>query len=621
MASLPSCVVAALVATLVLLCTPPLHQASSLTLADDALAGTTQTPTRPTATTVTEAFPYLLFVDREHISQADPRMTLRVQQPVKGPRVVTPTEPWEAWDIAAYNTVVAGTPGIRPHRLYYSCVEAPHGLPRLCLAESNDGVEWVKPSLGIYDFNNSTANNILLDAVGCTPFIEPHSHVVPDSERWKMVCSDATNKAVFVYASGDGVHWNPVLGKPLSNGDDTQPTGQWDASIGKYVIFMRRNIGAHDSGHRRHIGRCVTSNLSDWEQGVEAGAGGCPVVFGPDGKDPPNLDVYTSAHVAYPSAEHPSVHLFFPSMFSHFLGNDTHGGPPNGLSNDGLLDTKLLVAHDLTGNLTYPADGSREPFVHLGVNRCGAWTPDQNGGWCNPDDGSLAHTAVDTSSTWMITGFIPSTDGERLYLYYAGNPFTHAGGASTHHGWGNNTAISLLTLRTDGFVALEAPYDFSQPAPLLTTSVIRVPQGCSQGPGPGNTSLPGSRGPGDGGGRHAGASTGSTATATGTTRTLQLHINVITSVAGYVAVGVEAADGQPPPPGFAFDLHHAARIKGNALAAVASWVPSRTSRTSRAGGGGGAQVVSMTPWGGRLVRVNVEMVAAKLFSIRITCSP
>ena len=41
------------------------------------------------------------------------------------------------------------------------------------------------------------------------------------------------------------------------------------------------------------------------------------------------------------------MHLFFPTMFSHFHGTDTKGGPPDGRSNDGLLDTRMLVAHDL----------------------------------------------------------------------------------------------------------------------------------------------------------------------------------------------------------------------------------------------------------------------------------
>lgn len=34
---------------------------------------------------------------------------------------------------------------------------------RCCLAESTDGVHWVKPELGLYEFEGSTKNNITLD--------------------------------------------------------------------------------------------------------------------------------------------------------------------------------------------------------------------------------------------------------------------------------------------------------------------------------------------------------------------------------------------------------------------------------------------------------------------------
>ena len=178
--------------------------------------------------------------------------------------------------------------------------------------------------------------------------------------------------------------------------------------------------------------------------------GGKRSAEGADERDPPKLDVYTNAHLPYPSSESPAVHLFFPSMFSHFAGTDAHAGPPDGRSNDGLLDTRLLLAHDLRDNLTYPADDSRAPFVSLGVNRCGAWTPAVMGGWCNPKDDSLSRTSVDTSASWMAKGMIPSEDGESIHLYHVGWPMTHDGVADPHHGWGNNSAVGMLTLRADG---------------------------------------------------------------------------------------------------------------------------------------------------------------------------
>ena len=286
--------------------------------------------------------------------------------------------------------------------------------------------------------------------------------------------------------------------------------------------------------------------------------------------------MYTSAHTPYPSADEPAVHLFFPSFFHHFAGNDTRGGPPDGRSNDGLLDTRLLVSHDAaTGNLSYAADGDRGSFVSLGVNRCGGWTPGQQGGWCDPTDGSLGRTDRDTSTVWMAAGYIP--DGEVLHMYYTGWPHTHGGGAGASgvKTWGNNTGIGLLTLRTDGFVAVEAPYDFGTPRPSFATTAVDVPAGgCS------NNSHP------------------------------KLLVNMVTGVAGYVAIAVEAADGQPPPSaGPLFGRARANLLKGNAIAAVASW----------AQGGDATMVSSLRPWAGREIRFRVEMVDARLFSLRVTC--
>jgi hypothetical protein len=93
-----------------------------------------------------------------------------------------PSEPWESWAVFAYNSVVNVKPG--EYRFYYDCIEGTGTPPggkdatapeskvgaishrRICLATSSDGVVWTKPSLGIFNLNGSTANNILLEDSG-----------------------------------------------------------------------------------------------------------------------------------------------------------------------------------------------------------------------------------------------------------------------------------------------------------------------------------------------------------------------------------------------------------------------------------------------------------------------
>ena len=50
--------------------------------------------------------PHVLFVDNTQLESIDPRLELRMQPPVKGPRVIWPTKSWESWAVFAYNSVV-----------------------------------------------------------------------------------------------------------------------------------------------------------------------------------------------------------------------------------------------------------------------------------------------------------------------------------------------------------------------------------------------------------------------------------------------------------------------------------------------------------------------------------
>ena len=112
----------------------------------------------------------------------------------------------------------------------------------------------------------------------------------------------------------------------------------------------------------------------------------------------------------------------------------------------------------------------------------------------------------------------------------------------------------------------------------------------------------------------------------------QILLNVVTGVAGYVAVGMVGissattnAEAVAAPP---FDLRHADHIKGNSLAAVASWSePPLHSGASGGDGGGGSnrqrnnqRVSSISSWAGQKVQLQVEMVDAKLFAIRVSCA-
>lgn len=72
--------------------------------------------------------------------------------------VLRPTEPWEGHQVILYGTVVreAGFAGFRMYYITYN----PPAESLVCLAESDDGIQWRKPKLGLYEWGGHRDNNI-----------------------------------------------------------------------------------------------------------------------------------------------------------------------------------------------------------------------------------------------------------------------------------------------------------------------------------------------------------------------------------------------------------------------------------------------------------------------------
>jgi hypothetical protein len=560
----------------------------------------------PVISSAVEAPSHLLFINSSHsISDMDDRLELVMQPAEKHGLVIYPTEPWESECVSAYHSVVQGDKATgRPHRIYYDCIEG-YGNPpgddvrhnnarltahrRICLATSHDGIRWEKPELGLFNRSGSTANNILVEDSGVSVFFDPREHE-PPLAQWKMITSNGA------YSSADGLRWRKLPFAPIAQ-DDTKPTGQYDPRLGKYVIYVRRDIPPANQTApyvgMRQIGRCVTPNISDWQAEVPAGAPGCEVVFGADALDPQPMDVYTNAWTPYPSIASPLVHLFFPSFYHHFA----YPAPLN-TTNDGLLDIRLLFSDDGT-NLSYVdgARNARSPFVRLGDNTCGAHrhAPSVMGGWCDViKNARLDVSAPDTSAMYMASGFVDSATldsgegggfgGGELFFYASAQPFTH-GGMKHNKTWGNNTGVQLLSVRRDGFAAVEAGYGAwgvgaswersERLAPTLTTVAMQVPSECSGG---------------GGGGVH-------------------LYVNLQTSVAGFVAIELQddsgdgSGGGQPLE---GYGMSDSDKLKGGATSAAASW-----------GGGNRSSLASLA---GRRVALRIALADAKLFSVRFGCA-
>jgi hypothetical protein len=303
-------------------------------------------------------------------------------------------KPWEAGLIGGFTVLQDG--GL--YKAWYSAwpEKVVNDLDtRLCYAESEEGVHFTKPNLGLIEYQGSKANNIVFEGVGDgmhagTVFLDP---AAPPEERFKLVylSRNGINGAV----SPDGLRWNgwpEVILKLIS---DTQNVAFWDPSRASYLLFVRtwlqdetvRAIGRAESPDFRHFPSHET-------------------VIQPDEQDPPYVDLYTNAALKYPWAA--NAYFIFTAVYDH--------------RNKGPLDIQLCTSRD---SLHWRRT-SRYPYIPRGVD----------------DD-------FDTGSLYMASGIVQT--GEQLSLYYGAFTTGHRMGEKPYGG-----IMSRVTLRPDRFVSYDA---------------------------------------------------------------------------------------------------------------------------------------------------------------------
>ena len=120
-----------------------------------------------------------------------------------------------------------------------------------CYAESDDGVTWRKPKLGLHEFEGSTDNNIVMASGPLGPLNVDAGHPAVFKDDNPQAKDDAGYKAIFrssepnglhPFKSPDGIHWSPMTDEPILSGlgaFDSQNLAFWDSTIGKYRAYWR----------------------------------------------------------------------------------------------------------------------------------------------------------------------------------------------------------------------------------------------------------------------------------------------------------------------------------------------------------------------------------------------
>lgn len=326
--------------------------------------------------------------------------------------IIEADQPWES-DLNWHTSMFEDEGRIRVYYRTYDITGGPTNNHvdnyRLAYAESEDGVNYVKPNLGTHELNGSTDNNIIhLGRPAASPvvFKDPSAD---DSERYKLVFRgqiDGTHQ-IWGATSADGLHWN-VIEKPLLSGysSDTHNVVAYSEEKGKYVGYWRgrRPVDGAPPQIRRTIAYAETDDFRTWPKPQ--------TIIGPDVHDGPHADIYTNSYTAWPGA---NAHLMFPSLFERERD---------------MLEMHLFTSRD---GLRWERI-SRDPIIPQG------------------EPGTFAENGI-----WAGAGLVSIKPGEwslpvsTLAVTHNHHPYPDAKDYRLHRGH-----ISLATWREDGFTSIEA---------------------------------------------------------------------------------------------------------------------------------------------------------------------
>jgi hypothetical protein len=124
----------------------------------------------------------------------------------------------------------------------------------ICYATSKDGINWIKPNLGLVEYEGSKENNIVWRG--------PHGAGIfkdtidtDKTRRYKMIY-----QGLKVSFSEDGIHWSASMPcKGVDVAGDTHNNALWAPTINRYVVITRNwgNFG-------REVALTESENFLDW---------------------------------------------------------------------------------------------------------------------------------------------------------------------------------------------------------------------------------------------------------------------------------------------------------------------------------------------------------------------
>ncbi len=382
-----------------------------------------------------------LFVD-PYLIESMEGTSLKLHHPHREDVALHFNDPWDR-DASGYATIIKDGDLIR---MYYrggpsdkSSGVAEATTAYFCYAESRDGIHWVKPNLGLVEFQGSKENNILLapavDDGNYTKNVSPFYDTrpgVPTAERFKGVGGKWPD-GIYVLVSPDGINWQKYHDQPVftDGAFDSLNVAFWSETEKCYVLYFRVFTGITDyspprkkqwtlNGYRT-IARTTSQDLINWSEPERMSFGPAPLEH-----------LYTNHTRPYFRAPH--IYISTPMRFvpgRRFLSDEElaeqqvgpaflaiSGGAHN-IPNE-LADTVFMTSR---GGTRYDRT-FMESFVRPGLDK---------GNW-------ISRNGI------PATGFVETGPGEMSM--YVGQNYVQP----TAH-------LARYSLRLDGFGSVSAPYE------------------------------------------------------------------------------------------------------------------------------------------------------------------
>lgn len=341
------------------------------------------------------------------------------------------------------------------HRMYYLGwdSEAPEDI-RVCYAYSYDGIEWVKPDLGLHSFTDPstgevyTQTNIVLyneEAMFDNFFVmkDPRPNV-PDSQRYKAICQGSYDEqgyssyGLWGWVSPDGLHWTkthrqlPQLEEWFGAFDSVNGL-VWDDDSQQFFTYFRVREKQLLNGVEWPDFRKIYGATGKEFEPLDT-----DTIFALNyGEDAPLFEMYTNNISKYYRA--PQMFIGFPTRFSRnnlWKKNYDYLSDPQARREkfDAGQETKTLSMTDamfMTSRDGYTWNRQNEAYITPGPEYQANWIY----GNCYPAYG-LVETKADE----------PSADNE-LSMYLFEGKFYH-----------EPSAFYRYTLRLDGFKSYKSTY-------------------------------------------------------------------------------------------------------------------------------------------------------------------